>query len=583
MSPRARVIAYVRQLRGRYVFGALLTVLYAVFFQLVPLSVRAIVARIDAELPLADVSRAVAGFVIVAMGLAVFRFASRNVLFRAARRIEYRLRNDLLAHLQKLPQSYFSSHRTGDLMSRAVNDVNNVRLLLGMGLLNLVQTPVLYIGAIGVMLATDWPLALWVMLPYPLFVGIARFFGRRLHASNLAIQEQLGALSTTVQENASGVLVVRAYGLEPRERERFECDNASLYRRQVRLARVTAGLRGTIALLPTLAQLLWLMAGATRVRDGAVSHADLWLFFVYTFQLTFPTFIMGWVINVAQRAQVGLERLGEILDTEPSIRDHPRPARMDRIVGEIAIRGLTVRYPGRADVPALCDVSLRAEAGGTLAIVGPVGAGKSTLLRVIPRLIEVPEGAISIDGVELHRVPLALLRESIAMVPQDSFLFSTTIAENIRFGAPDAELSEVREAARQAHILEEIEALPRGFDTPVGERGITLSGGQRQRLALARALLRRPSILILDDALSSVDAATEEGILKELRAARRGCTSLIVAHRLSSLRDADRIVVLDAGRVVEMGSHEALLRREGAYARIHRQQQLEAELEEESA
>ncbi len=313
---------YMRRVRGRYVLGAILTVLYAIFFQLVPISVREIVARIEAGQPLEAVSEAVLRLIGVGIAFALLRFASRNVLFRAARRIEFHLRNDLFAHLQRLPQSYFARQRTGDLMSRAVNDINNVRLLLGMGLLNIIQTPVLYVGAIGVMLAVDWRLALWVILPYPLFVGIARLFGRRMHAANLAIQEQLGQLSAEVQENASGVLVVRSYSIEDRARGRFALENERLYHHQVRLAQIMAGMMATISLLPTLGQLLVLFVGAPRVLQGSLTQADLWLFFMYAFQLTFPTFIMGWVINVTQRARVGLERLSESLDTGPSCRDH---------------------------------------------------------------------------------------------------------------------------------------------------------------------------------------------------------------------------------------------------------------------
>ncbi len=581
MSPKARVIAYVRRARGRYILGAILTVLYAVVFQLVPLSVREIVARIEAELPLEAVTGAVLQLIAVGIAFAVLRFASRNVLFRAARRIEFHLRNDLFAHLQRLPQSYFAGQRTGDLMSRAVNDINNVRLLLGMGLLNIIQTPFLYLGAIGVMLAVDWRLALWVILPYPLFVGIARLFGRRMHAANMAIQEQLGRLSAEVQENASGVLVVRAYVMEDRVRERFGVENERLYRKQVGLAQVNAGMMSTVSLLPTLGQLLVLFVGAPRVMQGSLAQADLWLFFMYTFQLTFPTFIMGWVLNVTQRALAGLERLSEILDTVPSIRDRDDRVEMERIQGAVEMRGLAFAHPGRELHPALRGVSLRVEPGQTVGIVGAVGSGKSTLLGVVPRLLEVPEATVFVDGVDVNRVPLQLLRSSIAMVPQDGFLFSTTIAENIRFGAPEADLDEVREAARRAHILDEIEDMPQGFDTPVGERGITLSGGQRQRICLARALILDPAILLLDDALSSVDTATEEGILKELRAARVGRTCFIVAHRLSSLRDASFLVVLDKGKVAGMGSHEELLRQQGVYARLQRQQQLEAELEGE--
>lgn len=581
MSPTARLFHYVRRVRRRYVVGAILTVLYAGAFQLVPLSVRAIVQRIQAGVDAAAVERAVAMLVASAVVLAGLRLASRLWLFQTAREIEYQIRNDLFSHLQRLPQSFFGVNRTGDLMSRAVNDINSIRLFLGNGFMNIVQLPVLYFGAFGVMFWLDWRLAALVLLPYPLFVVIARVFGRRVHAASLATQEQLGRLSAHVQENAAGVLVVRSYAMEDRERGRFAAENEGLYARHIALVRIQASMGATIRMLPALAMIIVLFAGGMQVQAGRTAHADLWAFYTYIFMLTFPTFMMGWVIALAQRGLAGLQRLGEVLDVQPTIADRAGAVPAERLEGRVEIRGLDFGYSDRQRRPALSSVHLAAEPGWTIGIVGAVGAGKSTLVNLIPRVLEVPDDAIFIDGVDVNRIPLHALRSSIAMVPQESFLFSTTIAENVRFGAPDASLEDVREAARRAHVLSEIEEFPEGFETPVGERGITLSGGQRQRISLARALLLDPTILILDDALSSVDAETEEGILKELRSARAGRTCFIVAHRLSAVRDADHILVLDAGTVVEEGSHEELLRKGGVYAGIHRQQQLEAELEAE--
>jgi ATP-binding cassette subfamily B protein len=581
VSPRQRVLSYLRRFRAQYALGLAFTLAYGACFQLPPLFTRALVGRISAGAGPRELSAAVGGLMGVTLAFALLRFVSRRTLFHAGRDVENELRNDFYTHLQRLPESYFAGQRTGDLMSRAVNDINNVRMFLGMGLMHLVQMPVLYLGAIGVMLWVNWALALCVFLPYPVFVWAAGRFARRIHSTVLAQQEQIGVLSALVQENAAGVFVVRSCGMEPGERARFARENELLYRREIRAAVAQNAMHAIIAALPAVAQIAVLGIGVRQLQAGRLAAGDLWLFYMYTLQLAFPTFMLGWVLNIVQRGLAGLERLGEVLDTVPSIRDHPDAVQVDAIRGDVEVRELAFAYPGRESTPALAGVSFAASRGQTVGIVGPVGSGKSTLVAAIPRLLEVPDGRVRIDGIDVNRLPLELLRSSIAMVPQDGFLFSASVADNIRYGCPDAAPDEVREAARRAHVLGDIEEdLPDGFETIVGERGITLSGGQRQRVALARALILDPAILILDDALSSVDHATEEAVLKELRSSRVGRTCFIVAHRLTSVRDADWILVLEAGRVAEQGTHAELLERGGFYARTWRQQQLEAELEE---
>ncbi len=576
-SPLRRLLRYMRRAPGRYVLGAALTLGYAAAFQLVPLAVRSVVLVLQRD-PQA-ISGAALRLIAVAVVYAGLRFCSRLVMFGVGRQIESQIRNDYFEHLQRLPLSFYHRHRTGDLMSRAVNDINSVRLFLGMGLLNIIQTPVLYLAALVVMVSLDPWLTLLALAPFPLFLAVARAYSPRMFRANLLGQEELGRVSNAVQENASGVLVVRSYDLMERERDRFAVHNHNLAAAMKRVGVISTAMFSTVGLLPASAVALVLFGGGRAVQSGRLGPQDLWVFWTYIGMLTFPTLMLGFVLSITQRGLAALQRLGEVLDIEPSIRDREDTAAIAALRGEVVVRELSFTYPGAAR-PALDRVELRVPAGETLGIVGPVGSGKTTLGMVIPRLLEIPDGQVAIDGVDLNRIPLRLLRSSVAVVPQDSFLFSTSVRENIRFGKPAAGDQEVREAARRAHVLHDIEELASGLDTVVGERGITLSGGQRQRVALARALLLEPAILILDDALSSVDHETEERILTALEDKRAGRTCLIVAHRISAVQGADKIVVLDEGRVVERGTHVELIRGGGFYARLYRRQQLEAEIDE---
>ena len=540
-SPWLRLFGYIRREPLRYALGGILTLAYASCFQAIPLAVRSIVAGLaevsEGRLDPSQVNGAIGWLVAASLGFAVLRFSSRVVMFRVGRHTEFEIRNDYFEHLQRLPQSFFNRHRTGDLMSRAINDINSIRMFLGMGLLNIVQTPVLYLGALVVMASIDPWLTFWTLIPFPIFILVARVFGRMMFRANLEGQEQLGKVSTAVQENAAGVLVVRSYELEPLEKDRFRTENDELYRRMLKVGtgadqhgchrRTPPGAFGGFGSVDR-----WLLrsAGATEVR-GSLGLLDL-----HRHADVFQTVLLGYVIAIVQRGLAALRRLGEVLDVVPTIRDHEGTVGVESIDGSLRFRDLSYSYAssGGQDVAvsATLDlIDLEVEAGQTVGIVGPVGAGKSTLVNVIPRLLEVLDGHVSFgavmaDGsrreVDINHLPLATLRESIAMVPQDSFLFSTTVAENIRFGRPGASMDEVRAAAARAHVLGDIESFGRGFETLVGERGITLSGGQRQRVALARALLLDPAILILDDSLSSVDHETEEAILGDLVSAQRG-------------------------------------------------------------
>ena len=527
-------------------------------------------------LPHAEVSRRVVWLVAVIAGSAVLRFHSRTLVFNAAREIEYELRNDLFAQLLRLPQSFYGRWRTGDIMSRCVNDTNAVRLLMGVAVLNILQTPVLYVAVVATMLARNARLALFVLLPYPLFVLVARAIGRRVHYWSLLAQEGLGEASNQLQEVISGIAVVKAYAMEGVTRRRFDQVNDALWQRQLGLVRSNAAMPGITLLLPALAVSLILVIGGGDIVAGRMEVADFFTFSFYVFQLAFPTFIMGWVVALVQRGAASMQRIDELLSVTPSIAEPRDPVPISALRGEIEFRHLDFRYDSDdAREPALRDVSLRVPAGTTLGVVGSVGAGKTTLASLIPRLFEVEDGKVFVDGVDINRLPLATLRRHIAMVPQDSFLFSATLAQNIAFGRPDAPRAEIERAAQRAQLAKDVADLPNGYDTLVGERGVMLSGGQRQRTALARALILEPSILVLDDTLSAVDAETEAAIQRELDAVFRGRTVVVVSSRVSAVRDADQIVVLHEGRIVERGRHEELLRAGGLYARLSREQAAE--------
>ena len=512
----------------------------------------------------------------LALAHALTRTASRLVLLGAGQRVEAEIRADLIDAFLRLEPAFYQSRRTGDLMSRATNDLQSVSMLIGFGLLSLVSTAIIYAGTLIAMLRIDTWLTVAALAPYPLLVGVTRRYNTRAHAEAVAVQEQLARLADKTQENLSGMPVVRAYTLASREIEEFGRLNHEYLARVLRQTRTHGLFSPLLAIMAGIGGLVVLWFGGRGVLEGRLSLGVLVAFSGYVAYLAWPTMALGWVLAIVRRGLSAFGRVTEILNTPSGIADGPATT-LGRgpVRGEIEIRQLTFRYaPDRPIV--LRDLSLRIPAGGSLAIVGPTGSGKTTLAALLPRLWDPPSGTIFIDGAEIHSIPLRDLRAAIGFVPQETFLFSRTLRENVAFGSPEAG---VVAAAGVAGFTSDVERLPTGWETLVGERGLTLSGGQRQRVTLARALLRDPRILILDDAFAAVDSETEAVILARLLDRIRERTTLVITHRLRVAAMLDRIVVLAEGRVVEEGSHAELLARAGLYARLWRRQQLESTVE----
>ena len=579
-NPLRPLLPYLAKYKKSYVIGFTALILTQVVGVMVPLVIKDVFDALTTGVT----ARKLAFFAILLLGIAlskaVFQFWMRWILIGISRDVEYDLRNDLFQHLMRQDTRYYNEHRTGDLMAKLTNDLNAVRNIVGPGIMYSANTVVTGIATIALMAHLDLHLTLLALAPLPLASIAVKFFGQRIHERFEKIQGLYSELTEGVRENLSGVRLVRAFRQEEPEMRQFDEMNQLYVDRNKGLIWISSFLWPALALLFAASFLLIMVVGGEHVLSGKITIGTFAAFNVYLMYLIWPIIALGWVTNIIQRGLASLGRLWTIFAAQPAIDDRLVPSNpVTALKGDIEFRNLTFAYNG---FPILRNINLSIPAGRTVAIVGATGSGKTTLAALVPRLFDAPEGSVLVDGIPVRQVPLSTLRSHIGFVPQETFLFSDSIRENIRFGAHGSSDDDVKRAAEVSNILPDILGFPEGFDSMVGERGLTLSGGQKQRVAISRAIIRDPRILILDDALSSVDTYTEEKILRHLTEVMAGRTTILISHRVSTIRNADEIVVLHDGTIVERGAHEELLAMNGHYTELYNKQLIEESLELET-
>ena len=579
MAQRSRfskLLSYLRPHWRQATIGILALLIVNALGVYIPLLIRNIINRLQAEFSFEQVLRYVVLIIVLSSVMWVIRMASRIALFGAGRQVEFDLKQKIFQHLLTLEPSYFNANTAGDLINRATSDVENIRRLVGFAVLSLANTVFAYALTLPVMLGINVQLTLAAISVYPFMLILVQLFSDRLRNEQLAVQEELSDLSELIQEDMSGMALIKIYAQEENERRAFRQNNQQLLEANLQLAKTRNTLFPLVGGLAYISLLILLWLGAERIAAGELSVADFVALILFVERLVFPTALLGFTITAYQRGEVSIDRLESILSVTPKVKDTPSSISLskEQVKGQITAQNLSYTYPG-SKIAALQNVNFTIKPGETVAIVGPIGSGKSTLANALPRLLDIEAGQLFLDDYDITQLKLRDLRSAIAYVPQDSFLFSTTIKNNIRYGEPLAEQLEVEYSAKQAQIHPEILNFPQQYETIVGERGITLSGGQRQRTALARALLMDASVLILDDALSSVDNQTATEILKNLSAGTQRKTVIFISHQLSAAATTDRILVMDKGQIVQSGTHAQLLQQSGLYQSLWNQHQLQ--------